>query len=808
MAIGDGASILFRIKGDASDAVRAFNETKQAQGGLTGSTSQLTGTFGQLESVLGGSASGFAGLSSAMGPVSVALGIMTAATTAAIAALTGLFELSSSAAEFGSEIYDASQKTGLTADTLQALQTAAQQSGSSFEEITGAVSKFNVLLGEANEGNEKARATLEKYGVTATDTDHALQQAIKTIAEETDNTKQAAAAKALFKDRTAAILPVIKSFDGDLPGLINKLRDLGILIGDENVKAADAFGDQMDTLKAQLAAIGHTIGFAVLPIFLDMARSVSAWLAENKGAIATWATYIKYYLEGVIKAWQIYARVARIGLALARGDVIGASIETTLPLSTPGRDKGIAGGGALASAPSSTEPSAPGGGGRRGASSRNTEADRAQKEAEQRAQRELQATTQIELNNLSTQKDQLVKTIEDLRTVFEKDKSPENFIAGVADAFEKAKSNFAGTLEYVEQLERQALKADATQAERDLLTQKQQERRNELVQLGIDLNKKNQDVLQNTLDDQIEAWQKEGNAYGDKVEAQNKADRAREESLKKLIATTQEQIDQLEKQLSFSPENSADDGGLFGGWLGSWDDFFDQVSSEVGDLSSALTSFAGDIQDAFDGMANAMGRVVENWVLTGETGPAVMKKILASALATIAAEAAVRAIYATALGFFYLAIQDYASATNAFIAAAFFGAVAATTAIAGRAIAGDSFKRQSGSATSRSSGGSKGSSANQDPTPYSREQQNTYDSGNRGVFGRMQDQYFNALTDAINRHADATEKLDKRISSMPPKEVLTTAIKQSPGTIADAVHKDVQRDAGAGKKLNTALGMT
>ena len=60
----------------------------------------------------------------------------------------------------------------------------------------------------------------------------------------------------------------------------------------------------------------------------------------------------------------------------------------------------------------------------------------------------------------------------------------------------------------------------------------------------------------------------------------------------------------------------------------------------------------------------------------------------ATAVGAIAQESLVRAIYSTALGFYLLAIKDFAGAAQAFESAAFFGAVGGAAALAGRALAG------------------------------------------------------------------------------------------------------------------------
>lgn len=96
-------------------------------------------------------------------------------------------------------------------------------------------------------------------------------------------------------------------------------------------------------------------------------------------------------------------------------------------------------------------------------------------------------------------------------------------------------------------------------------------------------------------------------------------------------------------------------------------------------------------------VADAIGQTVANWVLLGETGPAVMRKILAQALASIAAEAAVNAIKELALGFATLFFNPAESGAH-FTAAALWASIGGVAAIAGRSVAGDLFKPKSSSA--------------------------------------------------------------------------------------------------------------
>jgi hypothetical protein len=120
----------------------------------------------------------------------------------------------------------------------------------------------------------------------------------------------------------------------------------------------------------------------------------------------------------------------------------------------------------------------------------------------------------------------------------------------------------------------------------------------------------------------------------------------------------------------------------------------------------------GAVAGAFDQFASALGQTVANWVLLGETGPAVMRKVLAQALASLAAEASVEAIKQLALGFATLFFNPAESAAH-FTAAALWGSIGLGSALVGRAVAGDLFKPKQSAGAAGSSAGSRTSSTTQ-----------------------------------------------------------------------------------------------
>lgn len=142
-------------------------------------------------------------------------------------------------------------------------------------------------------------------------------------------------------------------------------------------------------------------------------------------------------------------------------------------------------------------------------------------------------------------------------------------------------------------------------------------------------------------------------------------------------------------------------------------------------LEDSIVPLADILRNSFLQVADAIGQTVANWVLLGETGPAVMRKILAQALASIAAEAAVNAIKELALGFATLFFNPAESAAH-FTAAGLWASIAGVAAVAGRGVAGDLFKSAGAGAggSGGSGGGSSSRSGQRDPIDLTRPQQN------------------------------------------------------------------------------------
>ena len=128
--------------------------------------------------------------------------------------------------------------------------------------------------------------------------------------------------------------------------------------------------------------------------------------------------------------------------------------------------------------------------------------------------------------------------------------------------------------------------------------------------------------------------------------------------------------------------------------------FFGTINSAL-KATGAWKKIGAQLKSTFDSVANAVGNAVKAFVLFGSAGGG-FKKFAAELIASLAQMSAVQAVWELALGFAALARAFFgdpkaaAEAKMHFISSAIFGAIAGVAAIAGRAVAGDSFKNEQG----------------------------------------------------------------------------------------------------------------
>jgi hypothetical protein len=275
------------VRGDASASSKLRSVDR--------SVGSLHKSFGDL-----GSAKGLGALA---GSLTGLVGIATAASAGIGTVITTGFMLAKSASEWGSEIHDASEQTGRSTEMISALKMATDQSGGSLSDLTAGFKIFSKTIGDAARGSDEAKDKLRRLGIdpqeAINDLDGALAKAFKTINDAPPGVKQTNAALDAFGRSGANLIPTIRSFDGDLAGLIKRAKELGVTLSKEDAKAADDFGDMLDTLTLQFKGATFAIAKEFMPEIQKGMQDISTFVKENKQTFKDWGSGIGDFVRGV-----------------------------------------------------------------------------------------------------------------------------------------------------------------------------------------------------------------------------------------------------------------------------------------------------------------------------------------------------------------------------------------------------------------------------------------------------------------------------------------------------------------------------
>lgn len=271
--------------------------------GVTGVMKSLGSASLALQGPLGGVAGRLQGLSALSSQAATgmgALGVGFAVVGAAAVGLSiALFNLVKSSAKVGGELFDLSQKTAFTVETLSGLSIVAKTTGSDINGLSPSLVIFQKNMEAAGDVTSKQGRLFRSLSIDTRDNEKALRQAFTALAKMGEGSHQTAMAMQLFGRSGKDVLAIVKETNGNLDAAIKKYADMGLIISTGAATASDKFNDVLEETTLQLEAVTRSIGMELLPVATDALQSISAGLRANKDEWASWGTSIANVLRGL-----------------------------------------------------------------------------------------------------------------------------------------------------------------------------------------------------------------------------------------------------------------------------------------------------------------------------------------------------------------------------------------------------------------------------------------------------------------------------------------------------------------------------
>lgn len=243
----DNDALVIKIKADI----------KSLQAGLRQAARAAETAGKEMETSLGGSAERVQKVVANM-----AAGIGSALTAVAgVSVLAGgaLLALTKRSLEFSDALVKASDQTGIGTEALQEYRYAAAQAGVSTDELEQGLGLFTKRLGEARNGSQEAIKAFDALGISQDEIkknspEQTLQRVFDVLETIPNAADRAAYANEAFGKSGLRLAVMAGQGAGAIDEMRAKARELGLVVGDDLVRAGDDAGDSIDKLKAVIAS--------------------------------------------------------------------------------------------------------------------------------------------------------------------------------------------------------------------------------------------------------------------------------------------------------------------------------------------------------------------------------------------------------------------------------------------------------------------------------------------------------------------------------------------------------------------------
>jgi hypothetical protein len=286
---------------------------------------------------------GFKGMNSVMGSTTKLLGGLGLAL--GVRQFTGFIR---NAMNAGDQLNKLSRKIGATTEHLSALSLIARTADADLSIVGNGLGRMNRYIGSAMAGNIQAIATFRDLGVSIKDFDdkdavEIFELLAQRITALPTAIQQGDVAMKIFGRGGKELLPTMQDLaEEGLGAVIERARELGVLIDTDLAAASERIKDDVEILKMQgeamgvhfMAGFGPELSLTLQAITGDLGETTKAWNTFGQGL----GVVLKFVVGAVAFAVDIITTglgliatslvsVTRTGNRVLRGDFKGALEE-------------------------------------------------------------------------------------------------------------------------------------------------------------------------------------------------------------------------------------------------------------------------------------------------------------------------------------------------------------------------------------------------------------------------------------------------------------------------------------------------
>ncbi|MCA3120554.1 MAG: phage tail tape measure protein [Rhodocyclaceae bacterium] len=182
------------------------------------------------------------------------------------------------------ELNKLAQRTGITVESLSAIQNAAELADVSTEEFTTGIRKLNLALVEAQDGTSKTAQIFKALGVDATKgAEVALRGISEAFSKLPDGATKAAVATEIFGRAGEKLIPLLNGGSAALDQARAAAERYGTLISGKLAADSEALNDNLTKLGQSARALGVGFANALVPSLVTISDNLV--VARERGGL-------------------------------------------------------------------------------------------------------------------------------------------------------------------------------------------------------------------------------------------------------------------------------------------------------------------------------------------------------------------------------------------------------------------------------------------------------------------------------------------------------------------------------------------
>lgn len=261
-----------------------------SQGTITKELTGITSEASEKAGSEGGSKFGDKFASALKGTGAAIGAAMTAATGAAIATSKAFVSAAKETSNYADEVDKMSQKVGFSTDSYQSFDYVLKICGTEMSSMTTGMKTLTNKFDDAINGSADAQAMFESLGLSMEDLagmsrEDLFANVVKGFQQMEDTTERAALANDLFGKSGQNLTPLFNMETSEMEALIAQAEDLGMVMGEDDVKAGAAFKDSMTTLSGTLTGLKNDLMSEFMPGLTAVTNGLAQVFGGNSSGI-------------------------------------------------------------------------------------------------------------------------------------------------------------------------------------------------------------------------------------------------------------------------------------------------------------------------------------------------------------------------------------------------------------------------------------------------------------------------------------------------------------------------------------------